>query len=457
MKPGLVEKLNALDSQTLGSRLKAARLAAGLTQPVLGREDASITLISRIESGQRRPNPALLDLLCERLGVAAEEIVLGYPAVEDRRRLELALDFAELQLVGGSAEQALTEVEAVLAGEPAWHGLEQRARFVRASALDSLGDPGAVAGYQQLLTAQPADSSSPVDMSLRLRAATALCRILRESGDLHAAIDVATKALDHLAAESLDGAEEAIRLTVTLASALFEAGDVQKATTLCRDAIVEADRLKSPMARGAAYWNASIIEAEAGQLDRALDLARRALELFEGGDDTANLGRLRTQLSSLLLQEDPPLVQEALDQLGLAERELSWSGSSSADSARHDLVSARACFLAGDAEGARRHAELTLAGAQSMPLVAVSALTLLGQMAWAQRDVVGAREQYVRGIQVLTGIGSDREAGQLWFDLGGLLDEVELPDQAREAYKRAAACLGLAQRSLMPRTTVVRT
>jgi hypothetical protein len=46
----------------------------------------------------------------------------------------------------------------------------------------------------------------------------------------------------------------------------------------------------------------------------------------------------------------------------------------------------------------------------------------------------------------LTGIGSDRGAAQLWFELAGLLEEVGDFDAARDAYKSAAASAGLRSR-----------
>ena len=102
MAPELAHALNALDPAVLGARIKAARVAAGLTQPALAGTDASVAFLSRIESGQRRPSPELLEALASRLGVTVEYLVLG-DGWEDARRLELQLDHAELSLAGGEA------------------------------------------------------------------------------------------------------------------------------------------------------------------------------------------------------------------------------------------------------------------------------------------------------------------------------------------------------------------
>src|SRR5690348_2222763 len=56
MAPELAHALTTADPAQLGARIKAARVAAGLTQPQLAGTDASVAFLSRIETGQRRPS-----------------------------------------------------------------------------------------------------------------------------------------------------------------------------------------------------------------------------------------------------------------------------------------------------------------------------------------------------------------------------------------------------------------
>ena len=77
MSPELAHQLTALDPAVLGARIKAARIAAGLTQPELAGPDASTGFLSRIESGQRRPSVELLDTLAARLDVTIEFMMNG--------------------------------------------------------------------------------------------------------------------------------------------------------------------------------------------------------------------------------------------------------------------------------------------------------------------------------------------------------------------------------------------
>jgi Flp pilus assembly protein TadD len=80
------------------------------------------------------------------------------------------------------------------------------------------------------------------------------------------------------------------------------------------------------------------------------------------------------------------------------------------------------------------------------PLVAADARALEGQARAAQGDVAGAVDAYRQAVHVLTRVGADRSAAQLWFDLAALLEEVGEFEMARDAYRSAAASTGLVSR-----------
>ncbi|MFB9312777.1 helix-turn-helix domain-containing protein [Nocardioides plantarum] len=445
----LVRQLEALDPKLLGERIRTARVAAGMTQPELGEGSVSAAHISRIERGERRPATKVLIQFAERLRVPIRDLIVGADAVDGRAVL-LRVDLAELDLVGGNPQKALTAARAIVDEAASLGSSEvvERARLISATAREALADPSAESDYQELL-------AEDVSARTRLRAATALSSLRRESGDLSGAIEIARQTLDAVAGAVEVGIDEAVKLQVTLAAALFEAGDEAGAQAICRDALAVAENLDSAAARAAAYWNMSVIQAESGAIDLALDLARRALHLLESQDGVRHLARMRTQLGTILLRADPPHIDEAKSMLDLAGRELEWSSANTVDHARNTLVLARAHFMEDDAERAREHAQRALEMAGDLPLVQMAGLTLLGQVAASSGDVDGARTHYVEAIRVLTGIGADRGAGQMWFDLGNLLDEAGLVDQARDAYRRAASSTGLDVRTQSLRVAVV--
>ena len=81
------------------------------------------------------------------------------------------------------------------------------------------------------------------------------------------------------------------------------------------------------------------------------------------------------------------------------------------------------------------------------PLTAADAKSLEGQVHAARGDIDGSRHRpTARPCSILTGVGSDREAAEMWFELAGLLEDVNEFDAARDAYRSAAAASGMQAR-----------
>ena len=440
VRPDLIELTKTVDAGALGARLRSARLRAGLTQAQVAGSDLSTAYVSRIEAGQRRPDPTLLEGMAARLGVTAEELLVGAPP--DRvTELRVALDLAQLSLTGGDAAQARTRVDAVLAeldevgGLPA---LRRQAADLRALALEATGDLEAA-----IVALEERVDTGPFDLSW-LEAMTALSRCYRESGDLVAAVEVGDRAAGYIAEHQLGGLGEAVALTLTVAAAHFERGDVAHASRLCQRALAQADEHGDAESKAAAYWNASVMESKAGHPELALELASKALGIFEVGEDARNLARLRTQVGILQLRTDPPEPRSALVVLSQAQLELDLSSASRADRADNLLAQARAHFLLGHRGRTDELLAATLEEAgDSAPLVAADARLLQGQVLAGQGAVNEAKRAYREAVLLLSGVGADRGAAQTWFELGGLLEELGDEAGALDAYRRSAASTGL--------------
>src|SRR3954464_15790977 len=145
--------LKEIDPAQLGERLRAARVAKGWTQTQLAGEDISVGYVSRIESGQRRPNSQTRDDLASRLGVPTEPLLRGVTARE-YDEIKLTLDFAELSLESGQhveaearAREAIDRATSGSADAPAYRG-----RFLAARALEGQGNlDDAILGLEPLL------------------------------------------------------------------------------------------------------------------------------------------------------------------------------------------------------------------------------------------------------------------------------------------------------------------
>jgi transcriptional regulator with XRE-family HTH domain len=435
--------LRSIDPAELGRRLRAARLAKGLTQGELAGADVSVGYVSRIESGQRRPDAQVLAKLAARLHLPVEQLLAGV-SPRELDEIRLALDFSELSLESGQPAEAETRSGAALelARSSSLDSMIDRARFLHARSLEALGrlDDSIIE-----LEALIAGTSSGL---VQIRAGIALCRGYRESGDLTKSVETGEKILQRLADTPLEQTDEAVQLAVTLAAAYFERGDTGHAVRVCRTAVTKAELLGTSTARASAYWNASMMEAERGGIADAVSLAERALALLGEGQDARNLARLRTELGTMQLRMDPPQLAEAQQNLELAAQSLAWSSGSPVDVARNDLAMARALFLAGEIEAAATLCEQVHAAIDDQaPLVAADAMSLAGQVRAAQGDLDGASRLFQQAVHVLTGVGADRSAAQLWFELADLLESVELFDASRNAYRRAAASAGVRARS----------
>ncbi len=434
--------LQEIRPHVLGSRLRAARLARGWTQTDLAGDVVSVGYVSRLESGQRRPNTAILEALASRLDIAIDELLRG-PSAREQDQIRLSLDFAELSLESGDVLEAESRASAARdrARAVAHVELADRAQFLVARALEQEG-----AIDSAILELEPL-VAEPVTSILYIRAAIALSRCYRESGDLSLAIDLGERVLQEMIGTALDSTDEAVQLSVTVAAAHYERGDTGQAVRTCRKAIDKAELLDSPKARASAYWNASMMEARQGSVHHAIPLAERALSLLADGQNGGNLARLRTELADMQLRLDPPEVAAALDGLDQAAIELTRSSAGAIDLARIDGYRARALLLGGDHEAAREvslrvHAMIC----HVAPDIAADAKTVEGQSAAATGSVAEATRAYREAVLLLTGVGADRGVAQLWFELASLLEGVGDTDTALQAYRSAAAASGLRTR-----------
>jgi transcriptional regulator with XRE-family HTH domain len=430
--------LRTVDPAALGDRLRAARTARGLTQAELAGDDLSVGYVSRIEAGHRRPSSKVLVELARRLDTPVDLLLQGV-APRELDEIRLTLDFAELSLESGEAPEAEARAGEVLqrAREASLEDMYVRARFIHARALEAQGRlDDAILEYESLVEES--------DGLLRVTVGISLSRSYRESGDLSRAIETAESILAQLDETGLKGSDEAVQLALSLSAAYFERGDTGHAVRLCRKAMARAEELGSPTARASAYWNASVLESERGAIGAAVPLAERALALLSEGQDARNLARLRTQLGSMQLRLDPPEVDAAREQLEQAGRDLEWSSAGTVDVAWNDVELARAQFLCGDTTAARELSRRVHDAVRTQaPLVAAEAKAMEGRAAAAEGDLDGAARAYQEAVHTLTGIGADRSAAQLWFDLAGLLEEVGQMDASRDAYRSAAASSGL--------------
>jgi tetratricopeptide (TPR) repeat protein len=438
MDPELARLSRAVDPALIGQRIRNARVAAGLTQEQLGEGAASAAYISRIEAGNRRPGTVLLTHVAQRLGTTVEALVADEgpgPGVE----IELNLDYAELALKSGDPSAAVAGAEEALGspdGVP--KALVVRARSIRAAAYEAQGSyQRAIAEFEWLVAHAP-KGLTWIGMAM------ALSRCYRESADFSRAVETGKAASAEVERLGLAGTEEAIRLTINTASAYMELGDLDRAIRICEEAVEQAEQIGSDLARASAYWNASVVQSMQGNASFAVDLAKRALAVFERDADARSRALLQGVLADLQLRLVPPDLDAAESNIQQALDISVWSDASVSSLGILRLTSAKVLMGKEQLDDARQVAQEVLTSLESsVPLVASDACLVLGRIALRDSDKTRAVEHFRRAVLLLSACGADRYVAEAWFELGALLEEVGEVSAAMDAYRRAAAATGL--------------
>lgn len=438
----------AADASVLGARVRALRQARGLTQADVAGTDLSVAYISRIESGQRRPERTTVELIAGRLGTTVEHLMTGVSR-DEAEDLRLSIRYADLALKSGEASEAERRFREVLAslGDRNLGRIADEAAWGHARALEALGRlKEAAAAFEHL-------RERTKDEDLRLQSTVAVCRCYRELGDLVRAVEVGENARRRLTDLGLLATTDGIKLVVTLAAAYYERGDATRALILVEDALHDAEAIDSPAARAAAYWNASSLLSERNQLPEALALAERALALLSEGDDERNLARLRVEYGGLLLRASPPDAERALEVLTRAQASLEQQDGTPVDRAYCHEMLGRASLLMGQLDVAEEHAADALRLLGEDPRLETSSIfALRGQVALAADDNRAAKRHYRHAAALLTTAGAGRGASALWAELGAALEGLGDTAGSRDAYRAGMACLGIVG---IPASTVV--
>jgi tetratricopeptide (TPR) repeat protein len=439
MDPELARMSRATDPLVIGQRIRHARVAAGLTQEQLGAGAASAAYISRIEAGNRRPGLRLLAHVADRLGTSVERLVCDEgsgPGLE----AGLRVDYAELALKSGEPATALAGVQEVLAtgAEGLTAAVRVRARWIKACALEVEGDyPQAIAELESLVAEAPRGL-------LWIEMAMALSRCYLESGDLTRAIEVGDVASQEIERLELSGTEQAIRLTLQVATAHIDRGDLGLALRICERAADQAERLGSGLACASAYWNASVVRVRQGDVPSAVELAEKALAIFETDADARSRALLLGTLAGIRLRQVPPDVEGAESNIQKALEISAWSDTSKASRATLWLISARVLLRQGrTAEALEIAKEAVASVGEDAPLVASEALIVQGRIALQEGHKSEAVGHFHRAVLLLNACGADRSVAECWFELGALLQEAGEDSAAADAYRSAAAATGL--------------
>jgi tetratricopeptide (TPR) repeat protein len=409
------------DPSAVGSRLKEARLAAGLSQRELSFQGCTAVYICRIERGDRVPSLQVLRELARRVGVEEDYLATGSSRASDADQLleaDVALRLDQFEVAGPLYAQALER-----GASPA----------VRARALAGLGQIdlhsnrvaegiARLEAARDLLGERIAEQPALVD---------ALARAYSQRGEYESAIGL----LEHsLKLVQEDGDEQAeTRLTVLLANVLIDSGRLPRAQELLRSSIEKAKGAADPMLQARLYWSQSRLRSGDVSTEAAARNARMALASIELTESVEYAATAHNLLARIELQRG-----NAADALDLLERghELAMRMDGGCVDDRFRIEKARALAALGRGEEAVALAtEAANALTEGRPEQAGRAYAIAADVHAGNGDAAPALELYERAAEL-----AERHpelVREIYAKMAELLEQEGRKDEALELLKRA--------------------
>jgi tetratricopeptide (TPR) repeat protein len=398
----------------LGERLRELRLQAGLTKTALAKPEYTVSYVSLIESGRRKPSSKAIEHLSRRLMVSPEYLTTGIPdGVQEDLRYKMEEARHQLrERQEGEAERTIRAVRA-RAEEYGLDGLRALSSAELGSVLLQTGRVReAIDAYEEAL----ADQALPERD--RGMAVAALGRAYRGVGDLTYAVELIESYLTKGARPPLDPSIIA-ELQTVLVSLYFERGDVFQAERAAGRALAAAALDVPDETRARTYWDASRVMAEHRRWDEALEYATRARLILEEGDDQRRVGRLHNAYAFICLDADPPRTAEAADHLDKAESLLLSAGAST-ELAYVLSERSRLALLEGQHQDALVNVERALAYVGTDELEMARCLFLRGRALGGLGRHGEARASLEEAAAAFTKHGARQQEAMCWGELGEL-------------------------------------
>lgn len=405
----------------VGQRLRAARLAAGLSQRELSFDGCTAAYVSRIEAGARTPSYQILREFAKRLGVTADYLatgddgVLADPLVE----AEIALRLGELD----------------------------RAAEIYAQWLREAGDEGAAAraeaGLGRVALAR-GDVDEAIERLSRARSGAALpapesadaAEALGRAYCLQGQFDEASAVLEHCLERAQERGDrlETARFGLLLAAAYAESGS----STLAEDALApglgDAPTILDPLRRAELYWSQSHRLRSGGNADLAAGYAQLASATLRSAEHAT--AAARAMLLQARMENDRGDGAAALALLDDVHGALA-EPRDGLDRAAESIQRARAFALLGRHEEARSLMEDVVSGLDDPRPDTAAAYAAAASFFRSQGDSSRALELY--GLAVDRAPASSRYAADALTAMAQIHEERGEADEALRFLKAALA------------------
>jgi len=403
---GRPKPVHVTDPQAFGARVREVRLGKGLSLREAAFPGCSASFLSRVESGQRVPSPAVVVTLAARLGADPEDMLGGSL---DHRVDATQLASAEIaaRLGDPTARPAL---EALFSEAVARSDERARSRILEALGMLELDEHHDEQAAELLNLALTADV--PTGPRARPALHRALGRAYAGMGDVTRSISVLDAAFTDAAGEPSDPGLMNLFGTY-LANAYVDAGRFGEAETV----LARVLQHEAELAPGNAIrleWAIARTYVEEGKLSIAESYVRRILARLDAGEQSALVGQARLLLARTLV--DQGRLDEAAAQLAQSERLL--AASASVELVALSLERARLAIARGDIDEAELRLRHALDQTEATePGHAGTAYGLLAEVELARGSLDEARFLCREAIELMTGRLSPVYVNRVWDTL----------------------------------------
>lgn len=385
----------------VGVRIRELRTAAKLSQAQLAEPDFSKGFISLAETGRTRISLRAAEILAQKLGVTAADL-LRRPEAGASANVELAVTRAQAALAAGRPDTALESLDGI-----------------KGKGTDLAPHVALLQGRALLALSRPHEALKALDAALRsYRAKTdraSATRVLFELALVHARLDNQTEALSlglqceaainegHIVDRTFE-----LRVMELVAAIAVNLGDFSAADLRTERARALAEDVSDPRALASLYENLTVTRERQGDREGALLYARKSLEAYERLADKRSLGSAWNTLGWVYLKRGQAArAREALDraeELGRAngdDRLMAYVMQN-----RAELALAR-----GNAEEAQRFAEASIKSPNASPrCVALSRLVRAEAIAQSKATDAATTKAFDEALQALESHGRRLQA-----------------------------------------------
>jgi len=435
---------------TLGERIRQARKARRMTLQQVAGNRLSVSMLSRIETGQATPSIETLQLIAEQLGHPLTYFTTGAESSNTRtaKQIALLLDLGEACLKNQAYEDARAYFEQ--ARESADH-LQIRTLLARAELGLGITDfrlHDYIRAESHLLVAR--EFLDEEDEPLRVAEVHNYLGAIRFQRELYAEARREYEIALRLIERGYDNHDLKSRILNNLASVHEMLGEPEIAVQLYHQALALLG--DDPYKQAMMYFGLSVAYKNQGKLDEAADYAARSRELFAALDNLKFVAKVNNNLGMILLdmgRRDEALrhVRECIQ---ISQQINDIEG---AQEAPYSL--ARYYYEHGDLDQALAYAAeaIALGQARGSRRIQAAAEEMRGSILRRRHEYAAAAQTFVAAAQDYEAVSLRSDAGKALLEAGRCFASAGDSEASLQAFMRGTQLLCGEEQSLEEQPT----